>query len=67
MSSLTGRDCIPDHLTTSLCLLAKRWLALAGEVEKLDAILENLTPNMLAVYANKLAKSRSPLFGYQDS
>lgn len=30
-------------LTTSLCLLGKRWLALAEEVEKLDVILEKLT------------------------
>lgn len=32
-----------NTLTTSLCLLAKRWLALADEVEQLDVILENLT------------------------
>ncbi len=30
-------------LTTTLCLLAKRWLLLADEVEKLDAMLDALT------------------------
>lgn len=30
-------------LTTALCLLAKRWLLLADEVEKLDAMLDVLT------------------------